>query len=111
MFRPRQKSILEKSLLKAGVDLQKPLGNTLLKRMVERGHSEREVTFVLEGRSIVSIFDESDDDMINQLAQIEKIHEDGFWVVKAWVDGSSFDTGVPTVYSEYDLFGKHMDHV
>ncbi len=111
MFRKRQKSILEKSLLKARMDLQKPLGNTLLKRMVERGHSEREVTFALEGRSIVNIFDESDDDMLNQLAQIKKIHEVGFWVVKAWVDGPSFDTGILTVYSEYDLFGERIDDV
>ena len=43
MFRKREKTILEKSLLTEGVDIYYPIGQNLLSRMIEYGYSQDRV--------------------------------------------------------------------
>jgi len=125
MFRKRERTILEDSLLAEGVDIYSPIGRNLLSRMIEHGYSQDRIAIeplhshspltTMESFLIIPVADPGPLRVESSLAQISPWTDPYHWRVYVWrsilghANGGEWKS--ETVYSKYGMYGKLIRNV
>ncbi len=109
MFRKREMSTLEKSLIGLGVAVRSDTGQALFSKMVELGYSDKEVSLrVKEVPNVIVVKEKNTDTwLISIKTRRDRCREDGTWEIELWWWSLELnDTEGIDVYSKYDIYGK-----
>lgn len=107
MFRKRERSALERSLMNEGVDLYSDVGRALLHKMIECGYLDDEVIieWVL-GTPILQVYRKEPYEWLASIEEKYVNRSDGLRKFNIWYVNSFGNKGSAKVYSKYDIYGK-----
>ena len=105
MFRKREVSLLEKSLINEGVDVHSGVGRALLTKMIECGHSKNKVYF--DSTSVIfRIYDENSRRCLAVVERPKYLRLDNLReFIILYRDGLGEAKSIK-IYSKYDIYGK-----
>lgn len=118
MFRKRERSALENSLIDEGVAVRSDVGSALLNKLFELGYSDhevclncaKEIPYVIVAREKIT-----DIWLISIRIRKNECREDGTWKAELWWPFDPYDEdcdmGSMDVYSKYDICGKLISDV